>query len=253
MTQAKGGLNYAEYLELDKLLDAQHPQSDHPDELQFIVIHQVHELWFKLGIDYLVRARKDLEKGNLAEATRLLQQAIIVFRNTLTTVEQLHTLPPAAFHQFRALLAPGSGLQSHQFREVEFICGYRDPAHVEWVRKKLSKIGTWDQVAGWLNQPSINEVFTAMMTGRGIESIADLYAHPNPYTDVYFIAEALAELEHAILKWRFSHVQLVERTIGITTGTGGTPNEYLQMSLRIRLFPALWEGRSELTRRIGQI
>ncbi|GAB4473918.1 MAG: tryptophan 2,3-dioxygenase family protein [Anaerolineae bacterium] len=244
------GLNYAEYLRLEDILGAQHMQSDEPDELQFIIIHQVHELWFKLALNYLERVRDALQGDRIAEAVRLLGQVTLVFDNTLTTVEQLHTLPPAAFQRFRSLLAPGSGLQSYQFREIELLCGLRDEQYVDWIRRQLGKAGYWGRIAFRLDEPSVYDAFLALLARRGMEDVVDLYATPDSQPDLYLLVEALSALEHRILAWRYSHIQLVERTIGSqAVGTGGTLNDYLQATLRLRLFPCLWEARAELTHR----
>ncbi len=244
------GLNYAEYLRLEDILGAQQMQSDEPDELQFIIIHQVHELWFKLALSYLERARDALHEGRIAEAVRLLGQVTLVFNNALATVEQLHTLPPAAFQRFRSLLAPGSGLQSYQFREIELLCGLREEQYVSWIRRQLGKAGYWDRIAFRLDEPSLYDAFLALLAGHGIEHVVDLYADPDGHPDLYLLIEALSALEHRILAWRYSHIQLVERTIGNqAVGTGGTLNDYLQATLRLRLFPCLWEARAVLTQR----
>src|SRR4051794_14240543 len=105
--------DYADYLQLDILLSAQKPLSDHPDEMHFIVVHQVHELWFKLTIGHLERARDALQADNIIEAIRLIDQVGTVFTSLRYTAEHLHSLPPASFHVFRMLLAPGSGMQSY--------------------------------------------------------------------------------------------------------------------------------------------
>lgn len=246
----RGGLNYADYLKLDRLLSAQEPQSDHPDELQFIVIHQVHELWFKLMISSLLRLRDNLGAGDLMESLRLVGQIRVIFENLTGTVQQLHSLPPGSFHQFRALLAPGSGLQSYQFREVEFICGLRDERHIAWVKSQLQKAGGWEYAERHLAHPSLNDLVEGLFKAQGFEDVAELYLDPGKAPELYALVEALAELEHRVLSWRFGHIQLVERTIGFATmGTGGTMNDYLQASLRLRLFPALWEGRNTLSKR----
>src|SRR5436853_4759683 len=99
--------DYATYLDLDTLLSAQHPLSDHPDEMHFIIVHQVHELWFKLAITHIERARDVLQSDNLLEAIRLIGQIGSIFTNLRHTAEHLHSLPPASFHVFRMLLAPG--------------------------------------------------------------------------------------------------------------------------------------------------
>ncbi|HEX3053266.1 MAG TPA: tryptophan 2,3-dioxygenase family protein [Aggregatilineaceae bacterium] len=244
-------LNYADYLQLDGLLALQQPHSDHPDELHFIVVHQVHELWFKLALHHLDRARARMRDNQLIEAARLITQVSEIFENLLRTVEHLHTLQPAAFHHFRRFLAPGSGLQSYQFREIEFVVGYRDPQHVDWVNRVLAKDVHWQQVKDRLDRPSLAECLDDLLKQHTVPDLASVYEHPDAYPDLHLLCEALSVLDHSILRWRFSHIQLVERTIGAAAvGTGGTTHDYLAATLRTRLFPALWDARNEVTRRV---
>lgn len=251
-----GRKNYAEYLALSELLQAQQPMSDHPDELHFIIIHQVHELWFKLAIHYLERVRQALDADQILEASRLLGQVNGMFENAHLTTQHLHSLPPLAFHRFRSLLAPGSGLQSYQFREIEFLCGLRDERHVKWVERVLPTQPEYQQVWARLEQASIREAFHALLERLNIPDAAAVYGAPEQYSDVYQLCDALSVLDQRIVDWRFSHIQLVERTIGTgVAGTGGTMHDYLRSTLDRRLFPELWEARNVLSQRVndGQV
>src|SRR5690349_21732982 len=134
-----GDTFYSEYLKLDDLLSTQQQWSDQPDELQFIIVHQVHELWFKLALHQIVRARDALKAGAILEAARLFGQVVEIFRNLRSSTEQLQSLPPMAFHTFRKFLATGSGMQSFQFREIEFLLGNRSEKHIAWIRTLFAK------------------------------------------------------------------------------------------------------------------
>lgn len=244
--------NYAEYLLLDDLLKAQLPLSDHPDELHFIIIHQVHELWFKLAIHYLERVRDAMADDNVLEATRLVMQVNGMFENAEQTTKHLHTLPPMAFHRFRSLLAPGSGLQSYQFREIEFLCGLRDERHINWVERVLPTNREYESVWQRLQEPSIAEAFYALLARRSVPDVAAAYAAPEQYPAEYQLCDALSVLDQRIIDWRFAHIQLVERTIGTSVaGTGGTMHDYLRSTLDRRLFPDLWEARNVLSARVN--
>lgn len=246
-------VDYADYLHLDTLLSAQHPISGHPDELHFIIIHQIHELWFKLAIYHLARMRDALQQDKLADAVRLCNQVTEIFRNLRATVEHLQSLPPASFHVFRMMLAPGSGMQSYQFREIELIAGRRDERFVKWMKNTLGQPEHWEAIKGRLDEPSLVEVFDELLSRHNVPDIATIYERTADYPELYAIADALSALDHAIVSWRQSHVQLIERTIGAgTTGTGGTTHDYLQAMLQVRLFPKLWEARSELARRVEE-
>jgi tryptophan 2,3-dioxygenase len=247
------GLYYADYLQLDVLLNAQRPLSDHPDELHFIIIHQVHELWFKLAILHLERARIAMQKDELSGATRLIHQVIGIFENSRQTAEHLHSLPPMAFHQFRQLLAPGSGLQSYQFREIEFLAGLRDPRHINWTQRQLATDDQWKQVAKRLEEPSIAETFDKLIERHPVLDIPTLYAMPHDYPELYSLADALSAFDHQLQRWRYSHIHLVQRTIGSgAIGTAGTTHDYLLSTLKWQLFPSLWDARNELTQRVDR-
>jgi len=245
------GLLYAEYLMLNQVLSAQHPRSGEPDELQFIVVHQVHELWFKLTLSFLERARAALEEDQIAGATRLIGQVTSILDTLILTVEHLHSPPPWRVHRVRARRAPGSGRQSGQGREIELVCGLREAHYVEWVQRQLTRTGDWGRIAYRLEEPSLNECFQQAVTRQGLPDLVTLYANPAAHGSLYLLAEALSTLEHRVLQWRARHIQLVERTIGVqVVGTGGTTNDYLQATLQHRLFPGLWEARNELSRRV---
>jgi tryptophan 2,3-dioxygenase len=242
---------YAEYLRLDDLLATQQRLSDHPDELQFIIVHQVHELWFKLALHQLTRARDALQTDNILDAVRLLSQVADIFRNLRAATEQLHSLPPMAFHAFRKFLAAGSGMQSFQFREIEFLLGNREAKYVERVRTVLADDHHLESIMVRLSEPSLAEVFEGTVARHDIPDLASLYAHPEDRPEVYALVDTLSVLEHQIVLWRLAHIQLVERTIGMETiGTGGTTHDYLQRMAQTRFFPALWEARNELSRRV---
>ena len=248
---ATGNTLYADYLHLDELLSAQHTLSDHPDEMQFIIVHQVHELWFKLALTQLTRVREALQADTLLEAVRLIAQVIDIFRNLRGATEHLHSLPPSAFHAFRKFLAPGSGMQSFQFREIEFVLGHRDPKYVDWVENTLMNDHHLEQIKLRLAEPSLSQVFDETLARHHIADSATLYARPERDPALYALADALSVLEHQIILWRTVHIQLVERTIGVgTVGTGGTTHDYLQRAAQTRFFPALWEARNELSRRV---
>lgn len=244
---------YADYLDLDTLLAAQHPLSDHPDELHFIIVHQVHELWFKLATHQMRQARIAIQDDLILEAVRRLGQIAATFRSLCAAVEHLHTLPPASFHVFRMMLAPGSGMQSFQFREIEVMAGRRDERYLKWVRNTVSEEDHWLRIKARLDEPSLMDAFEALLAARSVPDAAAVYERMDALPDLHALADALSALDHAIVTWRSSHIQLIERTIGAgTTGTGGMQHDYLQQMVQVRLFPALWEARNELSRRVEE-
>lgn len=246
-----GSTMYADYLKLDVLLGAQQQLSAHPDEMHFIIVHQIHELWFKLILHQLARARAALQADQPVEATRLLNQAVDSFRNLRVTTEHLQSLPASAFLSFRKFLAPGSGMQSFQFRKIEFLLGHRDAKYVEWVKSTLGNDQHLAEIEARLAEPSLAQAFEEMLASHNLTDLAAIYRHPERCPEFYALAETLCVLEHQIILWRYAHIQLVERTLGAAAiGTGGTTHDYLQNAARTRFFPALWEARNELVRRM---
>lgn len=242
--------HYAEYLQLDDLLRLQSPLSDSPDELQFITIHQIHELWFKLTIDYLERILLAIDTDHLTEAVGLVRRVSLIFENLRLTAEHLQTLPPASFLIFRSMLAPASGMQSFQFREIELMAGRRDPDFIKWVKNTFPRPNDWARIEHRLAAPSLAERLDELIARNHLPDLATLYSEPGRCPELYALADALSEFEHKVLLWRQAHIQIVERTIGAgTIGTGGTTHDFLQRAAQSRFFPALWEARNELTRR----
>ncbi|MGF1503692.1 MAG: tryptophan 2,3-dioxygenase family protein [Anaerolineae bacterium] len=253
MTDQTTFSSYADYLSLDDLLNAQNPLSKHPDELHFILIHQIHELWFKLVLHHLERAREAVQTSDIPEAVRLIGQVSEAFEGLEVTARHLHSLPPMAFHRFRKLLAPGSGLQSYQFREIEFLAGLRDPRHISWTQRQLAKDSEWEHVISRLEEPSLAEAFDDLLARQDAADIATIYANPQQYPMLYLLCDALSIFDQRVLDWRQTHIQLVERTIGTgTVGTGGTMHDYLRATLDRRFFPALWDARNTLSARVDQ-
>jgi tryptophan 2,3-dioxygenase len=252
---AEPPVTYGSYLRLEELLSLQRPLSgaagapEHPDELLFIVVHQASELWFKV-----VRAEIDALHDALAEAARdgaAEEWALWRVRrlNTLTRIvsEQLNALdalPPQRFLQFRSFLGSSSGSQSVQFRAIEAASGLRDPGFVASLARADG--GVPEIVARELARPTLERRFLDLLAARGVAPEA-LYTGPAP-SALFFLAEGLLEYEQQFARWRFSHVQLVERIIGpMTQGTGGSLGAgHLARTVAHRFFPLLWEVRARL-------
>jgi tryptophan 2,3-dioxygenase len=237
-------LTYATYLELDALLSLQKPQSSpvHADELLFIVVHQASELWFKVilhEIDRLIDALEAAEPVPALSAVNRLNALMSIVSDQLSALE---TLPPQRFAEFRGYLGTSSGSQSAQFRAIEAASGLRDPHFL----KVISEHGNPPEVvARVLERPTLQSLFEAMLAKRGV-TLDAVYAGPD--SPLFLLAEGLLEYEQGFARWRFLHVQLVERMIGpLTGGTGGTLGaKYLQRTVGQRFFPSLWEVRNRL-------
>lgn len=237
-------IDYGSYLRLPELLALQTPQSspEHPDELLFIVVHQASELWFKVlrhELDTLITA---MEQFDTMRALLAIQRV-----NTLTEIVSqqltaLDTLPPQRFAQFRGYLGSSSGSQSAQFRAIEATAGLRDPHFLAALAEHGDPPA---EVQAALARPTLQALAEALIAHEGV-SLASLYTGPAP-TPLFLVIEGLLEFEQRFSRWRFLHVQLVERIIGPGTGgTGGTLGaKYLARTVSQRFFPSLWAVRSE--------
>lgn len=249
-------LTYGSYLCLPQLLDAQHLESDPPahDELLFITIHQVYELWFQQLLHEVVAARAAMSEGRLWWAQHLLQRVHVIERVLVQQVDVLETMTPQDFLEFRQRLAPASGFQSVQFRELEFLSGAKDPAYLERFR------GLTDDERARLDrrlaEPSLWDAFVQVLADAGLpdaddDQVADSLrqvAHDrSTYAAVWALAEALLQHDELAASWRARHVVMVERMIGVKSGTGGSSGAgYLRSRLPLQYYPLLWELRSQL-------
>ena len=242
-------VDYGSYLALDALLELQRPRSggadapEHPDELLFIVVHQASELWFKVLLRELDALRGCLAAHEAEAALWRVQRLNALTRIVSAQLTALDTLPPQRFLQFRGYLGTSSGSQSVQFRAIEAASGLRDPHFLQALREHGEVPAL---VQAELDQPPLQELFLGLLAHRGVQP-EELYTGPGPST-LFFLAEGLLEYEQQFARWRFAHVQLVERGIGPgTVGTGGTLGaKYLARTVAQRFFPVLWEVRSRL-------
>ncbi len=249
-------LTYGSYLRLPQLLDCQHLESDPPahDELLFITIHQVYELWFKQLLHEAVAAREAMSDGRLWWAQHLLARVHVIERVLVHQVDVLETMTPQDFMEFRQRLAPASGFQSVQFRELEFVSGAQDPAYVSRFRGLTDTEQERLRVA--LEGPTLWDAFLDVLrahdlaTGTDEEASTSLHtvAHDrSQYPEVWALAEALLQHDELAASWRARHVVMVERMIGSKSGTGGSSGStYLRSRLPLRYYPLLWDLRSAL-------
>jgi tryptophan 2,3-dioxygenase len=253
-------LTYGSYLCLPQLLDSQHLESDPAahDELLFITIHQVYELWFKQLLHEVAAARDAmlgrLEGRSLWWAQHLLTRVHVIERVLVQQVDVLETMTPQDFLEFRQRLAPASGFQSVQFRELEFLSGAKDPAYVDRFRG-LTDVEK-ERLARRLAEPTLWDAFCQVLADQGLASGDDdeiraslhTAAHDrSSYPEVWALAEALLQHDELAANWRARHVTMVERMIGSKSGTGGSSGStYLRSRLALRYDPLLWGLRSEL-------
>ncbi|MFC0626603.1 tryptophan 2,3-dioxygenase [Kribbella deserti] len=251
-----GRLTYGSYLRLGQLLDQQHLESDPPahDELLFITIHQVYELWFKQILHEMTASRDAMLSGELWRAQHLLRRVHTIERTLTQQVDILETMTPQDFGEFRHRLSPASGFQSVQFREIEFLSGAKDPSFVRRFRglSEAEKV----RLAQRLEEPTLWEAFLAVLGEAGFETETEddirgalhKVAHDrSQFAAVWELAEALLQHDELAAAWRARHVVMVERMIGTKPGTGGSSGAgYLRSRLDLRYYPLLWSLRSSL-------
>ena len=238
----EGGVSYGSYLKLDELLTLQRPRStpEHPDELLFIVVHQSSELWFKSILRELDQLTEALQRHAVGLSLWHMERVNALMRIVSAQLSSLETLPPQHFAQFRAYLGSSSGSQSVQFRAIEAASGLREP-HFMHALEEHGEIPPL--VRRYLDRPTLQELFLELLRSEGT-TLEQLYVGPGP-TMLFFLAEALLGYEQQFALWRFTHVQLVERIIGSSAGTGGTLGaRYLQRTVDQRFFPELWAVRA---------
>jgi tryptophan 2,3-dioxygenase len=237
-------LSYGAYLNLANLLNLQNGLSQEHDELLFIVAHQVYELWFKVVLFELEAARDRIDAGDIFFARHYLQRVHVIERVLVEQIEVLETMSPQDFLAFRSQLAPASGFQSVQFREIEFLSGLKEPkylARIEATPEEMSRLRRR------LDEPSLGDAFRSLVERRGSPSLVEIFQDRERYGDMFDLCEALLDHDQAFAHWRARHVLMVERQIGSKTGTGGSSGaEYLRTTLDKRFFPDLWEVRSLL-------
>ncbi len=269
-TDFSNKLDYSKYLRLDKILTAQEPLSDpeHHDETLFIVQHQTSELWMLLAIHEIRAAIKWIQHDELEPCFKILARVKQVQRMLFEQWSVLETLTPSEYVQFRHVLGNASGFQSHQYRTIEFLFGNKDRAAVQ-VLKHHPDIHV--QLIKDLESPSIYDEFLKYLSRRGLAVPSDcverdwslpyevhpelvavfkaIYDHPRDSWDAYEMCEKLIDVDQSMALWRFRHMKTVERVIGYKRGTGGSSGvSFLKKAIDIRLFPELWDVRTEIGR-----
>jgi tryptophan 2,3-dioxygenase len=255
-------LTYTSYLALEEILGAQRPTSDEHDEVLFIVVHQVYELWFKQLIHELRYLQRMLEEGNDARAFSTFKRVLTILKLVVQQLDVIETMTPVQFLTFRERLESSSGFQSGQFRELEAILGRRDPGVLTAYHEQSPDHA---RVKAALERPSVYDSFLRYLSDKGYEIPAEVLdrdvtqpvqeskgvqaALLEAYRDdgePAQVAERLVDFDEGFMEWRYHHVKMVERTIGMRQGTGGYGAEYLRSTLHKPFFPDLWAVRSDL-------
>jgi tryptophan 2,3-dioxygenase len=238
-------------------LSLQTLQSDPPahDELLFIIVHQAYELWFKQLLFELESIRNLLLRKEPQPARHYLERVHTIERVLVEQVAVIESMSPQDFLEFRTHLAPASGFQSVQFREVEFISGLKNAGYLNRLASDEDERARLERR---LEEPSVWDAFCTLLEARGLPMPADdeearrgsllaVARDRATYSDVFYLSEALVTHDELFAIWRQRHVLMVERQIGSKTGTGGsTGASYLRTTLDKRFYPDLWDLRSYL-------
>jgi tryptophan 2,3-dioxygenase len=266
ITELAADTSYGGYLELARLLSAQRPRSSHHDEMLFIIQHQTSELWMKLLLHELAAAIEHVKADRLAPCFKILARVKQVQRQLFEQWAVLETLTPSEYALFRDVLGPASGLQSHQFRAIEFMLGNKNARLVD-LQKHDAEIEAY--LLRLLNSPSLYDEFLRYLARRGMPVPAErverdwtapyqrhpgvtavfktVYENTERYWAEYDMCEKLVDVEENFVLWRFRHVKTVERIIGFKKGTGGTAGvPFLRKTLELSLFPELIDVRTEI-------
>lgn len=257
-------VTYGRYLRLDELLSLQQPRDEmEHDEMLFIIIHQVYELWFKELLHEIDYARRLLGEDDVHRALHTLKRILTIMKVQVAQLDILETMTPTEFLTFRERLDKASGFQSAQFRALEFVLGRKAWPHVErfeeGTRFRVELERRW-------NEPTLWDAFLRYLSREGypvpddeLERDVTASVGPSPevqkaLVEVYRtspknseLCERLVDLDEGVQEWRYRHVKMVERTIGAKMGTGGSAgSKYLRTTLEPALFPDLWEIRTQL-------
>ena len=276
MTNHDKHVTYTTYLKVDELLELQHPLSEGPehDELLFITIHQVYELWFKQIIHEIEDLQRSLERGDTHRSLALIGRVRTIMKTCVSQVDILETMTPLQFKSFRGRLSSASGFQSAQFRELEAVLGRRDRAgadategsgmrmaeHLqpgskgrERTEAAMARPSLWDSALAYfatrghaIPDSALNRDVTVSWEGaEGLEDVLiEMYRSD---AEAQLVAEALVDVDEGLAEWRYRHVMMVHRTIGRKQGTGGSSGvDYLRSTLFHPVFPELWGIRNQL-------
>jgi len=259
-------MSYADYLHLEKILNAQTPLTGEHDEVLFIIIHQASELWMKLCLHELSSATADIRADHLGESFKKLSRVARIQAQLKQSWEVLATMTPTDYEKFRGALGRSSGFQSYQYRALEFAMGHKDKKFLELFK---SHPGPKKMLADLLKKPGIYDEAIRVLARRGFKlpkealerdwsqdyaaksGVEDawlkVYQDAEKHWDLYELAEKLVDLEYHFQQWRFAHLKTVERIIGYKPGTGGSSGvHYLSKALSHTFFPELLTVRTRM-------
>ncbi|MFP7286731.1 tryptophan 2,3-dioxygenase [Shouchella clausii] len=265
-TDFKNRMTYGEYLKLDRILTSQERLSNHHDEMLFIIIHQVSELWMKLILHETYAAIASIKENDLPSSFKRLARVSKTQSQIIQAWDVLSTLTPTEYMEFREQLGQASGFQSYQYRLIEFALGHKTRAILKIYEKDKE---LHEKLVEAYQAPSLYDVSIQALATAGLaidqhlierdfstpyvandsvrEAWLTVYRHVDRYWNLYQLGEKLVDIEDWLQQWRFRHMKTVERIIGFKVGTGGSSGvNYLKSVLEQRFFPELWDLRTEI-------
>lgn len=248
-------LSYNKYLKVRELISLQETLSEPTshDELLFIVIHQTYELWFKQILHELDGTVGWLEAGRAFRVNHSLKGVVAIEKVLVQQIHLLETMAQIGFLEFRDKLNPASGFQSMQFRELEFLSGQKDERILNTFKNDEF---AYERLRRRFDEPSIADAFWALLEREGfsaasyderVAAIVQILSKPESYPDLFVMQDLLIEHDAQFSLWRYNHVLMVERMLGMKPGTGGSEGVgYLMTTITKKFFPELWEARTHL-------
>lgn len=261
-----GRMSYGDYLQIDKILNAQHCLTEAHDEMLFIIQHQTSELWMRLALHELDAARRMISVDRAREAFKMLARVSRIFEQLNSAWDVLRTMTPSDYSRFRDDLGQSSGFQSWQYRLIEYAVGNRNgamlrphahrPDLMEKLQAELARPSLYDAALAHVARLGLpvpeavlaRDIAAPWVADDGVRAMWEMvYRDPEQHWQAYELAEKLVDFEDYFRRWRFNHVTTVERVIGFKRGTGGTSGvAYLRRMLEVQLFPELWQVRTTL-------
>ena len=263
MSEQREQMDYQRFAMLPELLSLQKPLSDPPehDEMLFIIVHQVHELWFKAALHEIDHARRLLTAGDEPRVTATLKRVRSIMKVLVGQLDILETMTPVEFESFRDRLDTASGFQSAQFRELEFALGLKRrsvlkgfpyPDEQRRLKRRLEEPSLWDAFLRFLvgkgckvpERALTRDVTESVTPDPEVQALLVEMYHSDP--GIVNLCERLVDLDEGFQEWRYRHVKMVERTIGTKPGTGDSAGAAYLATTLTAAFPDLWEMRSAL-------
>ncbi|HEX8290008.1 MAG TPA: tryptophan 2,3-dioxygenase family protein [Pyrinomonadaceae bacterium] len=248
-------LSYNKYLKVPELIGLQETLSEPTshDELLFIIIHQTYELWFKQILHEIDASIKWINENRTFRANHSLRTVTAIEKVIVSQIHILESMAQIGFLEFRDKLNPASGFQSMQFRELEFVSGAKNE---NILRSFKSDEFAFEKLTARFNEPSLADAFWQILrrndfpvetSEEKVQSIVEILTHPEKYADFFIMQDLLIEHDENIALWRYHHVLMVERMLGMKLGTGGSEGAgYLRTTLDKKFMPELWEARTHL-------